>query len=96
MFEIFLPDGHLLFRKELPVCDYIKREVMIWPKLEKASNLPKNKPCPLPKGNYTIENFVIDDSGFGPLPYGKYIAKGKLLEDRKILTQIDIVAWMNK
>jgi hypothetical protein len=49
----------------------------------------------MPKGNYTIDNFVVDDSKFGPIPSGKYLAKGKVVSYGKILAQIDMVASLN-
>lgn len=96
VFEIFLPNGDLLVRNKQPVCDFTKKDTLVYPDLIDASNLPKNRPCPLTKGNYTIDNFVINDSKFGPLPYGKFLVKGKLLEDGKTLTQIDIVVWLRR
>lgn len=96
VFEIFLPSGDLLIRNKQPMCDFTKKDTLVWPDLIDASNLPKNRPCPFPKGNYTIDNFVINDSKFGPLPYGKFLVKGKLLEDGKTLTHIDIVAWLKR
>jgi ganglioside GM2 activator len=84
----------LLIQKKHPVCEYFKKDTLIWPDLVKASNLPNNNPCPFPKGNYTIKNFVVDDSKFKALPIGKYVAKGKLIEDGKTLTLVDIVAWV--
>lgn len=81
-------------RNQNPVCEYFKKDKLIWPDLVKASNMPKNNPCPFPKGNYTIKNYAVDESKFGPLPIGKYTAKGKLVEDGKVLTLVEIVVWV--
>lgn len=93
--EVFLPNGDTLMRNEYPVCDYIKKDTLIWPLLEKSSDLPKNKPCPFPKGNYTIDNFEIDDSKFGPLPSGRYLGRVKIVGDGKMLMQVDVYASLN-
>lgn len=86
-----MPNGALLLKKSQPFCDYIKNDNLVWPDLVKASNMPHQKTCPFPKGNYTIKNYVVDDSKFGPAPPGKYLTKGKLMEDGRILTQVEIV-----
>lgn len=73
----------------------MKNDGIIFPLIEKASNFPKNKPCPFPKGNYTIKNFVIDNAKFGPLPNGRYLSRGKLIGDKKLLAQIEVYSSMN-
>lgn len=75
-------------------CDYIKADQLVWADLENASNIPKNKPCPFPKGNYTIKNYVFNDSKIKAVPPGRYRAVGSLMDKaaRKFLTQIEIVA----
>lgn len=77
-----------------PICEFLKTDKLIWPDLQAASNMPKNNPCPFPKGNYTIKNYMVDESKFGRALMGKYLTKGKLMEDGKILTQIDVVATL--
>lgn len=77
-----------------PICEFLRSDKLIWPDLQAASNMPKNNPCPFPKGNYTIKNYAVDESKFGPAPLGKYLTRGKLMENGKILTQVDVIATM--
>lgn len=77
-------------RKEYPVCEYFKQDRMIWQKIVAVSNMPKNSPCPFPKGNYTIKDYVLDESNFSIAPPGRYSAVGKLIESGEILTFVEI------
>lgn len=79
-------------KNQQPVCDFFKNDKMIWPDLLAASNMPQNYPCPFPKGNYTIKNFMLDDKKFGMLPPGKFLAKASFIEEGKFLTSVEIDA----
>lgn len=65
---------------------------MVWPDLLAASNMPQNYPCPFPKGNYTIKNYVVDEKNFKMLPPGKFLAKATFIEDEKVVTYVEIDA----
>lgn len=66
---------------------------MFTPGVIAASNIPKSPHCPFPRGNYTIENYIVDESKVPPSPVGKFLLKLSLKdEDEKVLTSLEIVA----
>lgn len=91
--EFFGPGGGLLIKSHQSICDFIKKDKIVYPDLVKVSNLPTNQPCPFPKANYTINNYIFDDSKFGPVPPGKYTGKARLVdEEGNVLTHVEFVA----
>uniref|UniRef100_A0A182QA64 Uncharacterized protein n=1 Tax=Anopheles farauti TaxID=69004 RepID=A0A182QA64_9DIPT len=42
------------------ICRMAANDVLIYPQLMAHSNLPPQGTCPIPKGNYTVDNFLID------------------------------------
>uniref|UniRef100_A0A1S4HDC0 MD-2-related lipid-recognition domain-containing protein n=3 Tax=gambiae species complex TaxID=44542 RepID=A0A1S4HDC0_ANOGA len=56
------------------LCELIKKDTTIYPQLIEYSNFPVQGTCPVPKGNYTLRNFVLDMTKM-PLvmPYGEWI-----------------------
>lgn len=89
-----MPNGAVLLKHEHPFCDFIKSDKLIYPDLEKSSNFPKNKPCPFPRGNYTIKNYVFDDSKIGATPPGKYRAVATAIDSLsgKVMTKCEVKA----
>ena len=88
-----MKNGGTLIKNEQKVCDFCKSEKLFWPDLIEASNMPKDNPCPFPKGNYSIKNFILDGSKFATPP-GKYVAQWSIVEDGEVLTsmKIDVTA----
>lgn len=82
----------VVFKTEKTICDYLQNEKMIYPDLVKVSNMPENPPCPFPKGNYTVNNYEIDEKKFSSIPPGKYVARLRIFEDGKLLTQGEVGA----
>lgn len=90
-----MPNGAALLKTQKTVCEFIKTDKIFWNDLLKASTMPKNNPCPFPKGNYTITNYNFDESKFGPLPFGQYTARLSILEDGKLLSQSEVVLTLS-
>ena len=53
---ILMRNGGQLARQTYAFCEYMNVDKTIWPELVKASNFPKNNPCPFPEVN-EIFNF---------------------------------------
>lgn len=91
--EIFTSKGVLFLSKKQGLCEFLKSDTMFTPGVIAASNLPKSHPCPFPRGNYTIENYIVDESKVPPSPIGKFLLKLSMKdEDDKVLTSLEIEA----
>jgi ganglioside GM2 activator len=58
-----------------PICDFVKNEKRYYPDLLKFSNAPEPGTCPLPKGIYTVTNYVIPLDSVPNAPPGNYELK---------------------
>lgn len=55
------------------ICKFIAEEKKVYPDLVEASNLPEPGTCPIPKNNYTINNYVVKKENLPKLvPAGDY------------------------
>lgn len=87
-------NGEVLMKAEKPFCDLWTTEKTVIPEIRKASNMPETS-CPVPKGNYTITNYVIDQTKF-ELPPGSYIAYFLLTdENQDTLIEMELTATIN-
>ncbi|XP_052890338.1 uncharacterized protein LOC128298610 [Anopheles moucheti] len=67
------------------LCDILAKDEVIYPALLEVSNLPAQDSCPFPKGNYTINNYVLDEHRFPPaLPASDWIIETIMTRDGKI------------
>ncbi|XP_065365718.1 uncharacterized protein CheA7a [Calliphora vicina] len=66
--------GPLVFNIEREVCKFIAEDEDIYPGIKDKSNLPDPETCPLPKGEYTIEDYEMN-ADFLPAdtPKGDYL-----------------------
>lgn len=84
--EIVNVNTHMkLYKFEKPMCEFFKTENTYLPEIREVSDLPAADVCPFPKGNYTINNYNIDEKRFGMAPLGAYEANVKLIEEGKVV-----------
>jgi Protein of unknown function (DUF1091) len=80
-------------------CEFIEKETMFYPGLVENSDAPKPGTCPLPKGVYTINNYLMDSSQIPQNFEGKYrgriivLLNDKMVDDASVYSSIrrDIV-----
>ncbi|XP_035783208.1 uncharacterized protein LOC118461696 [Anopheles albimanus] len=67
------------------LCQVIAGDEVVYPQVQQKSNLPPKGTCPIPKGNYTINDFVLDEKSLPPfVPPGEWLMEIKMLRDGKL------------
>ncbi|XP_058060337.1 uncharacterized protein LOC131211018 [Anopheles bellator] len=67
------------------VCKLISGDEYIYPQMLNYSNLPSKDTCPFPKGNYTVNDFVVDERKLPAIiPPGEWLIVVKLMRDGKL------------
>ncbi|CAO1414243.1 unnamed protein product [Diamesa serratosioi] len=78
--------GITLIAKSQPFCEFTKNDNIIWPGVIEASNMPKNTPCPFPKGSYSIKDYYFDTQRVPKtIPPGQYVSKISWLDEKAVL-----------
>uniref|UniRef100_A0A182UF11 MD-2-related lipid-recognition domain-containing protein n=1 Tax=Anopheles melas TaxID=34690 RepID=A0A182UF11_9DIPT len=62
----FMGNRRMFVNGEGTLCEIIAKDELIYPNLLETSNMPPQDACPFPKGNYTINNFVMDEQRLPP------------------------------
>uniref|UniRef100_A0A182PJ35 MD-2-related lipid-recognition domain-containing protein n=1 Tax=Anopheles epiroticus TaxID=199890 RepID=A0A182PJ35_9DIPT len=78
----FMGNKRMFVNGEGTLCEIIAKDEVVYPNLLEWSNLPPQDSCPFPKGNYTINNFVLDEQRFPPaLPASEWLIETILSKD---------------
>ncbi|CAO1406426.1 unnamed protein product [Diamesa tonsa] len=82
--EILNFENKVIVKQVQPSCEFMKNDKMTWPQLVNKSDMPKDAPCPFPKGKYSIKDYTLDSNQLPPgiLP-GTYFAKLTILDGLK-------------
>ncbi|KAM7348233.1 chemosensory protein A 7a [Cochliomyia hominivorax] len=66
--------GPLIFNLEKEICKFIAEDEDMYPGVKEKSNLPDPGTCPVPKGEYTIDDYEVQ-ADFLPddIPKGDYL-----------------------
>lgn len=51
--------GRVYASQKESICKFTAEEKKVYPDLVAASNLPEPGTCPIPKNNYTVNNYVV-------------------------------------
>lgn len=51
--------GRVFASQKESICKFTAEEKNVYPDLVEASNLPEPGTCPIPKNNYTVNNYII-------------------------------------
>lgn len=51
--------GHVYASPKESICKFTAEEKKVYPDLVEASNLPQPGTCPIPKNNYTVNNYIV-------------------------------------
>ncbi|EAT41906.1 AAEL006504-PA [Aedes aegypti] len=62
-------------------CEYFNKDMIFLPKIREVSNLPEPGICPLPKGNYTVENYTYELQEALPMPPGDYLLIARFIKN---------------
>jgi ganglioside GM2 activator len=82
-FEVTNSKGSTIMKSTQNMCDFLKYDQLIWPDLQKHSNMPNR--CPFPKGKYHIRDFDYDASHIPKAtPPGVYTVKAYASENNVI------------
>ncbi|XP_050100880.1 uncharacterized protein LOC126581342 [Anopheles aquasalis] len=64
------------------LCQVIAGDELVYPQLLQVSDFPPKGTCPFPKGNYTIDEYVLDERSLPPfIPPGEWLVEIKMLRD---------------
>ncbi|XP_062556671.1 uncharacterized protein LOC134221493 [Armigeres subalbatus] len=70
-----------ILQRQMPFCEFINTDTLVLPKLREVSNIVKKGECPVPKGNYTIQNYKFELPEALPLPTGDYVVGAQFIKD---------------
>ncbi|XP_062556670.1 uncharacterized protein LOC134221492 [Armigeres subalbatus] len=71
----------IVLQRQMPVCEFMDTDTNILPKLREVSNISKQGECPVPRANYTIQNFKVALPETLPLSPGDYLVVGQFIKD---------------
>uniref|UniRef100_A0A182NQW2 MD-2-related lipid-recognition domain-containing protein n=1 Tax=Anopheles dirus TaxID=7168 RepID=A0A182NQW2_9DIPT len=71
-------------------CKMLVKDVLIYPQLLEHSNFPPQGTCPITKGNYTVDNFLVDLKKLPQVvPYGEWLLQLEYIRGNEVIAALE-------